>query len=85
MANNESKKDDPASGKEPDKYTGVVDFDFELTPSVFICGGAGGVLGLVLAMWATSEVPIIVATVVVFAVLSGIFGLFVPWYGSKGR
>jgi hypothetical protein len=84
MSNNESNKDQPG-GKEPDKYTGVVDFDFELTPSVFICGAAGGVLGLVLAIWATSEIGIIVATTVVFAVLSGIFGLFVPWYGTKSR
>lgn len=53
----------------------MVDFDLTLTPSVLICAVAGGVLGLILAMWGTSEIPIIVATVIVFAVLSGIFGL----------
>jgi hypothetical protein len=67
-------------GKKTDKYEGMVGFDMELTPSVLICGGAGAVLGAILAWWGTSELPIIIATTVTFAVLSGIFGFFVPWY-----
>jgi hypothetical protein len=80
---NPNKGDPPASGKQADKYGGVVEFDVTLTPSVIICGVAGAVLGLILAMWVTTEIPIIVSTVVVFAVLSGIFGFFVPWYKPK--
>jgi hypothetical protein len=68
------------SKKEADKYGGVVEFDMSLTPSVIICGAAGAVLGAILAMWVTTEIPIIIATVIVFAVLSAIFGFFVPWY-----
>ncbi len=81
MTHNEPKQGDSGRpGKEPDKYGGMVEFDMTLTPSVIICGAAGAVLGLILAMWGTSEIPIILATVIVFAVLSGIFGFFVPWY-----
>jgi hypothetical protein len=69
--------------KEADHYTGMVPFDLTLTPSVIICAAAGGVLGLVLSMWGTSEIPIIVATTICFAVLSALFGLFVPWYKPK--
>ncbi len=58
------------SGKAADKYGGMVEFDMALTPSVIICGAAGAVLGAILAMWGTSEIPIILATVIVFAVLS---------------
>lgn len=68
------------SGKEPDKYTGMVGFDMDLTPSVYICGAAGAILGAVLAYWGTSDFAIVGATSVTFAVLSGIFGFFVPWY-----
>ncbi len=34
-------QNDPSSGKEPDKYGGMVDFDLALTPSVVICAAAG--------------------------------------------
>ena len=71
--------------KEADHYTGMATMDFALTPSVIICGGAGAFLGLVLSMWGTSEIPIIFATTIVFGVLSGIFGMFVPWYKPKSR
>ncbi len=67
----------------PDKYGGMVEFDMALTPSVIICGVAGAVLGAILALWGTTEVPIIIATAIVFAVLSGIFGFFVPWYKPR--
>lgn len=84
MTQNDSNKRDPStSGKEPDKYGGMVDFDLTLTPSVIICAAAGAVLGLILAMWVTSQIPIIAATVIVFGVLSGIFGMFVPWYKPR--
>jgi hypothetical protein len=77
MTNNESKDDPGMAEKEIDKYSGMRAINFELTPNVLICAAAGSVLGLILAMWGTSEIPIIVATVIVFTVLSGIFGLFV--------
>jgi hypothetical protein len=51
MTHNDPSKQDPrASGKERDKYGGVVEFDMALTPSVIICGAAGAVLGAILAM-----------------------------------
>jgi hypothetical protein len=78
MTNNESNQDDPGMPeKEVDKYSGMRTMNFALTPNVLICAAAGSILGLVLAMWATSEIPIVVATVVVFTILSGIFGMFV--------
>lgn len=80
MAYDQSKKSDPgASGKEPEKYHGVAMPEFDLSPSVIICAVAGAVLGFVLAIWGTSEIPIIISVTVVFGVLSGLFGLFVPW------
>jgi hypothetical protein len=36
-------------------------------------------------MWVTTEIPIIIATVMVFAVLSAIFGFFVPWYKPQDK
>lgn len=83
MTQNDSGKRPPKSVKPDDKYGGVVDFDMALTPSVVICAAAGAVLGLILALWGTSEIPIVIATVIVFAVLSGVFGFFVPWYKPK--
>jgi hypothetical protein len=73
------------SGKEPDKYTGMVGFDMDMTPSVYICGAAGAVLGAILAYWLTSDMAIVMAASVTFAVLSGIFGFFVPWYKSPDK
>ena len=81
--NDQNKSEFPSPKKMADKYGGVVEFDMALTPSVIICGAAGAVLGAILAMWVTTEIPIVIATVVVFAVLSGIFGFFVPWYKPK--
>lgn len=83
MTHDDQKGETQASQKERDKYGGMVDFDVDLTPSVIICAAAGAVLGFILAWWGTAEIPIIVATVVVFAVLSGIFGFFVPWYKPR--
>lgn len=78
-----SKTDRRTSERGTDKYGGMVEFDMAMTPSVIICGVAGAVLGAILAMWGTTEIPIILATVIVFAVLSGIFGFFVPWYKPR--
>ena len=69
-----------SSGKNADKYGGMVGFDMEMTPSVLICGVAGSVLGAILAYWGTSDMAIVIASAVTFGVLSGIFGFFVPWY-----
>jgi hypothetical protein len=71
--------------KEQDKYGGMVGFEMELTPSVYICGAAGAVLGAVLAYWGTSDMAIVGATSVTFAMLSGIFGFFVPWYKPTNK
>lgn len=60
-----------------DKYTGMREMNFALTPNVIICGVAGVGLGGILAYWGTSDVPIIAATSIVFGILSGIFGMFV--------
>ncbi len=78
-----SKTDRRTSERGADKYGGTVEFDMAMNPSVIICGVAGAVLGAILAMWGTTEIPIILATVIVFAVLSGIFGFFVPWYKPR--
>jgi hypothetical protein len=86
MTQDDSKKDPPrVPQKEADHYKGMVDFDFALGPSVIICAAAGAVLGLVLSMWATSEIGIIVATTICFAILSGLFGMFVPWYKPNSQ
>ncbi len=60
-----------------DKYTGMRSFDFAITPNVLICAAAGAVLGLILALWGTSQIGIVAATSIVFAILSGIFGMFI--------
>ncbi len=59
-----------------DKYTGMRELNFSLTPYVYLCAAGGGVLGLILSMWATDQVGIIGATAFVMAVLSGLFGMF---------
>lgn len=76
---------DISNNKEQDKYGGMVGFEMELTPSVYICGAAGAVLGAVLAYWGTSDMAIVGATSVTFAMLSGIFGFFVPWYKPTNK
>jgi len=65
------------SGAPKDKYSGMRSFDFALSLNVYICAAAGAILGLILALWGTSDVGIVTATVIVFAILSGIFGMFV--------
>lgn len=60
-----------------DKYTGMRSFDFAVTPNVLICAAAGAVLGVILAYWGTSDIGIVIATSIVFSILSGIFGMFV--------
>jgi hypothetical protein len=75
MANSESNMGKPVAPK--DKYSGMRSFDFAITPNVLICAAAGGVLGLILAYWGTSDFGIVAATVIVFTILSGIFGMFI--------
>ena len=41
--------DDKNIKKEKDKYDGMVGFGMELTPSLYVCGIAGVILGAVLA------------------------------------
>ena len=60
-----------------EKYTGMREMNFALTPNVLICGAAGAVLGAILAYWGTTDLGIVAATTIVFAILSGIFGMFV--------
>ncbi len=62
-----------------DKYSGMRDLNFAITPNVLICGAAGTVLGLILAVWGAGadSTGIVVATSVVMGILSGIFGMFV--------
>ena len=62
--------------KEADKYTGMREMKFSLTPNVLVCAAGGGILGLILALWATGETGIVVATTIVMAILAGIFGMF---------
>ena len=76
MTDDESNKDTGMTEKEPDKYSGMRDLKLGLSPNVLLCAVGGAVLGLILALWSTSEIGIVVATVIVFAILSGIFGMF---------
>jgi hypothetical protein len=69
-------KDPATSGKEGDKYTGMREMQFSLTPSVLLCGAGGAILGAILSLWATNDIGIVAATVVVMGILSGIFGMF---------
>ncbi len=62
--------------KEADKYTGMREMQFSLTPNVLLCAAGGGILGLILSLWATNEIGIVGATTIVMAILSGIFGMF---------
>ena len=66
-----------ADSENPNKYTGMRDFNFELNANVYICAVAGAVLGAVLAYWGTDQIEIIAASSIVFCILSGIFGMFV--------
>jgi uncharacterized protein YacL len=78
MTNNELHKSSPVHmEKAADKYTGMREMNWELSPNVLMCAAGGLVLGLILAMWVTSDIGMIAATVIVFTILSGIFGMFV--------
>lgn len=66
-----------SNNENPNKYTGMRDFNFELNTNVYICAVAGAVLGAILAYWGTDQTEIVVASSFVFAILSGIFGMFV--------
>ena len=77
--------DDNNTSKQKDKYDGMVGFEMDLTPSGYICGVAGAVLGAILAWWGTSDIAIVIASSITFGVLSGIFGFFVPWYKPSDK
>jgi len=78
MINNESLGDKPEMGKtEVDKYSGMREIQFGLNTNVKLCAAGGFVLGLILALWVTTDIGMVAATVIVFTVLSGIFGMFV--------
>ncbi len=62
--------------KAADKYSGMREMQFSLTPYVLLCAAGGGVLGLILSLWATDVTGIIVATTIVMTILSGLFGMF---------
>lgn len=66
-----------ADRENPNKYTGMREFNFELNTNVYICAVAGAVLGAILAYWGTDQIEIIAASSIVFCILSGIFGMFV--------
>lgn len=65
------------NSENPNKYTGMRDFEFALSTNVYICALAGAILGAVLAYWGTDQIEIIAASSIVFCILSGIFGMFV--------
>jgi hypothetical protein len=49
-----------------------------VSPTVVLCTVGGGALGLILAMWAVSDnVGIIASVTFVFAVMSGLFSMFI--------
>ena len=48
-----------------------------MTPNVLLYAASGAVLGLVLGMWTQAGLPATIASVIVLAILSGIFGMFV--------
>lgn len=75
MTHDDSNKDTGMTEKK-DKYTGMSNLRLGLGPNVIFCAIGGAVLGLILALWSTSEIGIVAATVFVFAILSGIFGMF---------
>jgi hypothetical protein len=75
MTHNDANKATGMTEKE-DKYTGMRALKLGLSPTVILCAIGGAVLGLILALWSTSEIGIVAATVFIFAILSGIFGMF---------
>jgi len=49
-----------------------------ISPTVIICTIGGGVLGCILATWGVSDnIGIIASVTFVFAVLSGLFSMFI--------
>ena len=49
-----------------------------VTPTVVLCTIGGGILGAILAMWGVSDnIGIIASVTFVFAVMSGLFSMFI--------
>jgi hypothetical protein len=77
MSNYNLDKNADLTKKEGDKYTGMREMQFSFTPAVLLCALGGGVLGAILSIWAAGgDTGIVAATVIVMAILSGIFGMF---------
>lgn len=60
MTQNDSDKDTGMTEKE-DKYTGMRDLKLGLGSNVILRAVGGAVLGLMLALWSTSEIGIVAA------------------------
>ncbi len=76
MSNYNLDKNADLSKKEADKYTGMRELHLGLSPYVLLCALGGGILGAILSLWATSDIGVVAATVIVMSILSGIFGMF---------
>ena len=76
MSNYNLDKNADLSKKEADKYTGMRELHLGLSPSVLLCALGGGILGAIPSLWATSDIGVVAATVIVMSILSGIFGMF---------
>jgi hypothetical protein len=76
MSNYNLDKNADLAKKEADKYAGMRELHLGLSPAVLLCALGGGILGAILSLWATSDIGVVGATVIVMAILSGIFGMF---------
>jgi hypothetical protein len=76
MSNYNTDKNADLSKKQPDKYTGMRELNLGLSRNVILCAVGGGILGAILSLWATTDIGVVSATVIVMAILSGIFGMF---------
>jgi hypothetical protein len=76
MSNYNLDKNADPTKKETDKYTGMRELHLGLSPNVLLCALGGGILGAILSLWATTDIGVVGATVIVMAILSGIFGMF---------
>ena len=76
MSNYNLDKNADPTKKEADKYTGMRELHLGLSPNVLLCALGGGILGAILSLWATTDIGVVGATVIVMAILSGIFGMF---------
>jgi hypothetical protein len=76
MSNYNIDKNADPTKKGADKYSGMRELHLGLSPNVILCAIGGGILGAILSLWATTDIGVVGATVIVMAILSGIFGMF---------